>query len=100
MPEGEFYSLLGPSGSGKTSVLRLIGGFESPDSGTVRLFGQDVTRLPPYKRDVNTVFQDYALFPHLSAPSSTSPPSSTRPRAKHSPGTARNVSRPQTPNHG
>jgi len=66
VPEGEFYSLLGPSGSGKTSVLRLIGGFESPDSGQVRLFGQDVTRLPPYKRDVNTVFQDYALFPHLS----------------------------------
>jgi putative spermidine/putrescine transport system ATP-binding protein len=66
VPEGEFYSLLGPSGSGKTTVLRLIGGFESPDSGTVRLFGQDVTRLPPYKRDVNTVFQDYALFPHLS----------------------------------
>ncbi len=66
VPQGEFYSLLGPSGSGKTSVLRLIGGFESPDSGTVRLFGQDVTRLPPYKRDVNTVFQDYALFPHLS----------------------------------
>ena len=66
IPEGEFYSLLGPSGSGKTTVLRLIGGFEQPDSGTVRLFGQDVTRLPPYRRDVNTVFQDYALFPHLS----------------------------------
>ena len=66
IPEGEFYSLLGPSGSGKTTVLRLIGGFEAPGSGTVRLFSQDVTRLPPYKRDVNTVFQDYALFPHLS----------------------------------
>ncbi|WP_370657281.1 ABC transporter ATP-binding protein [Deinococcus sp. KNUC1210] len=66
IPEGEFYSLLGPSGSGKTTVLRLIGGFETPDSGRVRLFGQDVTQLPPYRRDVNTVFQDYALFPHLS----------------------------------
>ena len=78
IPEGEFYSLLGPSGSGKTTVLRLIGGFESPDSGTVRLFGQDVTAQPPYKRDVNTVFQDYALFPHLSVQDNVAYPLTVR----------------------
>jgi putative spermidine/putrescine transport system ATP-binding protein len=64
--DGEFFSLLGPSGSGKTTVLRLIAGFELPSSGRVLLDGQDVTKLPPFRRDVNTVFQDYALFPHLS----------------------------------
>jgi putative spermidine/putrescine transport system ATP-binding protein len=64
--EGEFFTLLGPSGSGKTTLLRLIAGFERPDSGTVELGGVDVTRQPPYARDVNTVFQDYALFPHMS----------------------------------
>ncbi len=58
--------MLGPSGSGKTTSLRLIAGFETPDSGSVALFGKDVAKLPPYERDVNTVFQDYALFPHLS----------------------------------
>ena len=58
--------MLGPSGSGKTTCLRVIAGFETPDSGTVALFAKDVARLPPYERDVNTVFQDYALFPHLS----------------------------------
>ena len=63
---GEFFTLLGPSGSGKTTTLRLIAGFERPDSGTILLKGRDVTRLPPYARDVNTVFQDYALFPHMS----------------------------------
>ncbi len=63
---GEFFSLLGPSGSGKTTVLRLIAGFEEPTLGTVTLDGRDVTRLAPFDRDVNTVFQDYALFPHLS----------------------------------
>jgi putative spermidine/putrescine transport system ATP-binding protein len=63
---GEFFTLLGPSGSGKTTTLRLIGGFERPDSGAVELAGRDVTRDPPYQRDVNTVFQDYALFPHMS----------------------------------
>jgi putative spermidine/putrescine transport system ATP-binding protein len=63
---GEFFTLLGPSGSGKTTTLRLIGGFERPDSGTIELAGRDVTRDPPYLRDVNTVFQDYALFPHMS----------------------------------
>jgi putative spermidine/putrescine transport system ATP-binding protein len=63
---GEFFTLLGPSGSGKTTTLRLIGGFERPDSGAVELGGRDVTRDPPYLRDVNTVFQDYALFPHMS----------------------------------
>ena len=63
---GAFFTLLGPSGSGKTTTLRLIGGFERPDRGTVLLGGADVTRRPPYQRDVNTVFQDYALFPHMS----------------------------------
>ena len=64
--EGEFFSLLGPSGSGKTTVLRMIAGFELPTGGAVLLSGQDVTRAAPYDRDVNTVFQDYALFPHLT----------------------------------
>lgn len=63
--EGEFITLLGPSGSGKTTVLRMIAGFEKPDSGTILLGGKDVSQLPPYDRDVNTVFQDYALFPHM-----------------------------------
>ena len=63
---GEFFTLLGPSGSGKTTTLRLIGGFELPDEGRVELGGRDVTRLPPFARDVNTVFQDYALFPHMT----------------------------------
>jgi putative spermidine/putrescine transport system ATP-binding protein len=64
--DGEFFAMLGPSGSGKTTMLRLIAGFELPTSGQVLLGGQDVTRLPPFRRDVNTVFQDYALFPHMS----------------------------------
>lgn len=63
--QGEFITLLGPSGSGKTTVLRMIAGFEVPDEGTIRLNGNDITTLPPYERDVNTVFQDYALFPHM-----------------------------------
>ena len=63
---GEFLSLLGPSGCGKTTTLRLIAGFERPDEGEVRIGGRDVSRVPPYRRDVNTVFQSYALFPHLS----------------------------------
>jgi putative spermidine/putrescine transport system ATP-binding protein len=63
---GEFFTLLGPSGSGKTTTLRLIAGFERPDQGQVELHGRDVTRVPPYERDVNTVFQDYALFPHMT----------------------------------
>jgi putative spermidine/putrescine transport system ATP-binding protein len=63
---GEFFTLLGPSGSGKTTLLRLIAGFERPDSGRIELQGRDVTGMPPYARDVNTVFQDYALFPHMS----------------------------------
>jgi spermidine/putrescine transport system ATP-binding protein len=63
--EGEFFSMLGPSGCGKTTTLRMIGGFEEPTFGTIYLGGRDVTDLPPYKRDVNTVFQSYALFPHL-----------------------------------
>ncbi len=64
--EGEFFSMLGPSGSGKTTVLRLIAGFEQPSSGTVMLRGRDVTGTAPFERDVNTVFQDYALFPHMT----------------------------------
>src|SRR2546429_4794816 len=63
--EGEFFTMLGPSGSGKTTLLRLIAGFERPDAGSVELAGVDVTREPPYARNVNTVFQDYALFPHM-----------------------------------
>ena len=63
---GEFFTLLGPSGSGKTTTLRIIAGFEQPDHGTVTLGGEDITRRPPYSRDVNTVFQDYALFPHMT----------------------------------
>jgi putative spermidine/putrescine transport system ATP-binding protein len=64
--DGEFFSLLGPSGSGKTTLLRLIAGFEAPTTGTVHLGGRDVTALAPFERDVHTVFQDYALFPHMS----------------------------------
>ncbi|MEU9885745.1 ABC transporter ATP-binding protein [Sphaerisporangium sp. NPDC051011] len=64
--DGEFFAMLGPSGSGKTTVLRMVAGFESPTAGTVELGGRDVTRLAPFERDVNTVFQDYALFPHMS----------------------------------
>ena len=64
--DGEFFSMLGPSGSGKTTCLRMIAGFDRPTSGHIYLYGQDVSNLPPYERDVNTVFQDYALFPHMS----------------------------------
>jgi putative spermidine/putrescine transport system ATP-binding protein len=64
--DGEFFSMLGPSGSGKTTCLRMIAGFDRPTSGNIFLYGQDVSNLPPYERDVNTVFQDYALFPHMS----------------------------------
>jgi putative spermidine/putrescine transport system ATP-binding protein len=64
--DGEFFSMLGPSGSGKTTTLRMIAGFEIPTEGTIRLHGRDVTGVPPFDRDVNTVFQDYALFPHMT----------------------------------
>ncbi|MEZ4631279.1 MAG: ABC transporter ATP-binding protein [Deinococcales bacterium] len=64
--DGEFFSFLGPSGSGKTTCLRLIAGFESPDGGEIWLSGQKAAHLPPFERDVHTVFQDYALFPHMS----------------------------------
>ena len=63
---GEFFTMLGPSGSGKTTTLRMVAGFELPDEGTIELAGEDVSRLPPYDRPVNTVFQDYALFPHMT----------------------------------
>jgi len=64
--DGEFFSMLGPSGSGKTTCLRMIAGFDRPTSGNIFLYGQNVSDLPPYERDVNTVFQDYALFPHMT----------------------------------
>ena len=64
--DGEFFTMLGPSGSGKTTCLRLIAGFEQPSAGQIYLHGQEVSRLPPYEREVNTVFQNYALFPHLT----------------------------------
>ncbi len=64
--EGSFFAMLGPSGSGKTTCLRLISGFEKPSSGSLRIFGQDVSDVPPNRRNVNTVFQDYALFPHMN----------------------------------
>jgi putative spermidine/putrescine transport system ATP-binding protein len=66
VPEGAFFTLLGPSGSGKTTTLRLIAGFERPDAGTIRIAGAEVAGLPPHRRAVNTVFQDYALFPHMT----------------------------------
>src|SRR5262244_707091 len=64
--KGEFLTFLGPSGCGKTTTLRMIGGFEQPTSGSILLAGKDVVDLPPYRRDVNTVFQSYALFPHMT----------------------------------
>ena len=64
--EGEFFSMLGPSGSGKTTCLRLIAGFEQPSTGSIHIFGKNATGSPPYEREVNTVFQDYALFPHMN----------------------------------
>jgi spermidine/putrescine ABC transporter ATP-binding subunit len=66
LEQGEFFALLGPSGCGKTTTLRMVGGFELPSLGSIHLDGRDVTMLPPYKRNVNTVFQSYALFPHLT----------------------------------
>jgi len=63
---GEFFTLLGPSGSGKTTTLRIVAGFEDPDAGTVAVGGKDITHRPPFARDINTVFQDYALFPHMT----------------------------------
>ena len=66
IPKGSFFAMLGPSGCGKTTTLRMIGGFEDPTAGRVELAGKDVTHAPPYRRDVNTVFQSYALFPHLT----------------------------------
>src|SRR5689334_13346894 len=63
---GEFFAMLGPSGSGKTTCLRLIAGFEPPPAGHIQIFGETAEGLPPYKRNVNTVFQDYALFPHMN----------------------------------
>jgi len=65
--EGEFFALLGPSGSGKTTILRLIAGFIDPDTGNIRIGGMDMSGVPPEKRDIGVVFQNYALFPHLTA---------------------------------
>ena len=70
--DGEFFSMLGPSGSGKTTVLRMIAGFEQPTAGAILLEGLDVTNTPPFDRDINTVFQDYALFPHMTVAAKTS----------------------------
>jgi len=64
--ENEFFTLLGPSGCGKTTLLRLIAGFEHPTGGHIQLHGEEISHLPPFKRPVNTVFQNYALFPHLT----------------------------------
>src|SRR6187397_1645415 len=63
---GEFFAMLGPSGSGKTTCLRLIAGFDQPSAGHIEIFGETAEGVPPYRRNVNTVFQDYALFPHMS----------------------------------
>ena len=82
IPRGAFYALLGPSGCGKTTTLRMVGGFEDPTEGRVYLGGDEVTQLPPYKRDVNTVFQSYALFPHLSSRRTSRSASSARRSAR------------------
>jgi spermidine/putrescine transport system ATP-binding protein len=86
IPRGTFFALLGPSGCGKTTTLRMVGGFEAPTEGRILLAGTDVTGVPPFKRDVNTVFQSYALFPHLTSsatwPSGSSGASWDRPRAR------------------
>src|SRR3990172_13201469 len=66
IPVGEFFAMLGPSGSGKTTCLRLIAGFEQPTAGHIEIFGETAEGVPPYRRNVNTVFQDYALFPHMN----------------------------------
>jgi len=84
--EGEFFSLLGPSGSGKTTTLRMIAGFERPTVGRVHLGGVDVTDLPPYKRDVSTVFQNYALFPHMTLRENLAFAAERRPMAIYSSG--------------
>ncbi len=70
--EGEFFAMLGPSGSGKTTCLRLIAGFEQPTSGHIEIFGETAEGVPPYRRNVNTVFQDYALFPHMNVRTTSS----------------------------
>ena len=80
LAQGEFFALLGPSGCGKTTTLRMVGGFEQPTSGKIFLGGEDITWTPPYRRDVNTVFQSYALFPHLT--SLTTSPSDCDERAR------------------
>src|SRR5688572_31889027 len=67
VPHGEFLTLLGPSGSGKTTTLRMIAGFTAPSGGTIQIDGRDMTRVPPHRRNVGMVFQNYALFPHMTA---------------------------------
>jgi putative spermidine/putrescine transport system ATP-binding protein len=98
--DGEFFSMLGPSGSGKTTTLRMIAGFELPTSGRILLHGADVTAIPPFDRDVNTVFQDYALFPHMTVGDNVAYGLVVRKVAKAGPALARDRGAPDGPARG
>ena len=100
--DGEFLTLLGPSGSGKTTVLRLIAGFELPTAGRVEINGRDATHAPPYLREVNTVFQDYALFPHMSVAANVEYGLRVKgvPRAERAAAAAQALDRVELPGHG
>ncbi len=89
--ENEFITLLGPSGCGKTTTLRIIGGFETPDKGQVLFDGKDITALPPNERDLNTVFQKYALFPHMSIAENIAFGLKIRKKARHTSTTKSNT---------
>ena len=89
--ENEFITLLGPSGCGKTTTLRIIGGFETPDKGHVLFDGKDITALPPNERDLNTVFQKYALFPHMSIAENIAFGLKIRKKARHTSTTKSNT---------
>lgn len=89
--DGEFVTLLGPSGCGKTTTLRIIGGFETPDKGQVLFDGKDITALPPNERDLNTVFQKYALFPHMSIAENIAFGLKIRKKARHTSTTKSNT---------